>query len=124
MNNYRLKNIELRKSKTLLNEEYWEIIYWYPNKFYNKKGEFVWDEYKQMYRHKINTSYLVTQEYIDSPESCFSLAIFEDMNNDEPNVKSVGSRPFLLGKRDYTVFHNVIGYAYEHINEMKESLNK
>lgn len=104
MNNYRLKNIELRKSKTLLNEEYWEIVYWHPNKFYNKKDEFIWDEYKQMYRRKINTSYLIAQEYIDNPESCFSLAIFKDMNNDEPNVKSVGCRPFLLGKRDYAIF--------------------
>lgn len=119
MKNYRIGNIELHKSTSLLDKKYWEIVYWYHNEFYNKESEYNWDEEKQMYRSREHNSFLVSKSCFENPESCYSLAIFEDLDSEEPNVKSVGSRPFLLSNEDYAILRKIINYAYEHIDELK-----
>lgn len=83
MTNKRIENLEIRQASYLLPKDKWpknpsyDIVLWYPNKYYGRENEFPEDKLDSSFRtdpkywnHRIHKS------CFKHPESCFVIASF------------------------------------------------
>lgn len=114
----RIKNLEVREYTRYFNKEsdgkFIEIIQWYPNCHYQKESEFIWDKRKEMYKHP-QYNYWVDKSCFKNPESCMMIASI-DFSKEEPDVCSVGLRPFNLENDEYLIFRELVFYAFKFFN--------
>lgn len=115
---YRIGNIELRLTKSLRDKYYYDIVCYYPNGYYNKQDEYEFDEVRRMY-YKLDFPYCyIDPDCFKHEESCYSVAHLVQREEDEHDIKSVGSRPFNLSPREMADYLAVVKYSYEHYNEL------
>jgi hypothetical protein len=108
----RLGNIGVRIATSLHNDnpiQYVDIVKYYPNPFYGKRDEFIEDSLGE-FRHK-NGGFPICPEHVfDAKESCYTIATIE--LKEDPDVCSVGLRPFELDEQDRKDFDDIIKDAY------------
>jgi len=110
---HRIGNIELRKSKSLRGVYYMEVVQYYPNSYYGKEKEYIWDENNHCYHPKGYPNCHISKGCFKHPESCMTLCTFEREGNEEPDVISVGSRPFNLNDKDWLDYKKVVEFFYQ-----------
>lgn len=88
----RLGNLGLAKTHSYSKDpvEYYEIIRYYPNPYYGKENEYVKTEFGnyQIPGHQC----FIDASCFKHPESCYTIGIFRQNNDEEPDFESVGSR--------------------------------
>ena len=108
---------------------FFEIIKWEPNQYYGKLQEYLdngWTvsfggEFLQKDHTSISLSF-----FTKSPESCFMLASWENMDHDEksPDLKFVGSRPIDLNEEEQAIFMNIVKVGQKHIEKCLNKFNE
>lgn len=111
---YRKGNIELHKIKHWLKDDsdkdtfYWEIVKWMPNVYYGREKEFIWNNTRKMYCYPENEHCFIDKSCFKNKETCFTVAIFKEHNEDEPDMYTVGSRfPISLNDEEIKDFIDV-----------------
>ncbi len=102
---------------------FFEILKWEPIPYYGKLQEYLndgWEisfggEFLQKNRTSIELSY-----FTHSPESCFMLASWKNMDHDElsPDLVFVGSRPLELTPEEQLVFMKLAKEGQDHIENV------
>jgi hypothetical protein len=105
---------------------FFEIVKWEPNQYYGKLQEYLdngWTisfggEFLQKDHTSISLSF-----FTKSPEHCFMLASWENMDHDEktPDLKFVGSRPMDLTEYEWIIFMRLANAGQ---TEIQRQLNK
>lgn len=117
---YRINNIEFRPTVGIFKQEtYYEIVKWCENTFYGKDDEYEKTQFGNL-RHK-EYGYFISESCLKNKETCFTLATFENTNEEEPNLRSVGKRPFELTAKEHNDFISVVHYGFD---EMKKKYNE
>lgn len=112
----RKKNLEIRKTKSLRDEYYTEIVKWYPNIYYGNKHHYREVEpgmYKKINGEPWETYCSVHESCFENPECCYTLATIDNRDDEEPNIVSVGSRPFDLNEEERCIFYELVKGFYE-----------
>ncbi|WP_296864706.1 hypothetical protein [uncultured Methanobrevibacter sp.] len=108
-----INNVELRLYSENSDKQYaGEIIYWYPNVYYQKEKNFVVD--------KLNPDYYIDTKYNTRvhkgcflhPKSCYVIAFVT--KGEEPDIVSVGNRPWTLSEQDQKDFEKIIKHIFEY----------
>lgn len=115
----RIDNLELRRTQTLDNKDYWEIVKWEPNRFYGKEEEYELEQ--DFYVKKGNPRIKVSTSCFTTKEVCYTLARFKGEIDPEcgeyrdcPDLVSVGTRPFVLTEDEEKGFKELVKQAYIH----------
>jgi len=120
METNRIGKIEFRLTKSLGRNprDYVEIVFWYPNHYYGNEDQYKKDG--EWYLPKEGpAAYRIHEGCFKNPESCYTLATIEI--KEEPDIISVGLRPFELAAKDRADFEAIVRLAYEYtINLWKE----
>jgi|688.fasta_scaffold78496_8 hypothetical protein len=108
---------------------FFEILKWEPNGYYGKLQDYLNDgwvisfggDFLQKDRTSISLSF-----FTESPESCFMLASWENMDHDEksPDLKFVGCRPMNLTEDEQMIFMKLAKAGQEHIEEILNTFNE
>lgn len=123
--NCRIGNIQFKKSKSLLDKEYFEIVKWQKNKEYKQEKEFNFDEESnRFWKYIEGTTYKVyySPSCFVHPETCYTLATFED-DPDTTNkyeLKYCGDRPLDLDEEEFNTFNEIVRWAYNKFKTTKD----
>ena len=109
----RINNIEIR----LINDR-WEIVKWYPNPHYGREKEFIWDEARQSYRDPNYSNWFVSPGCFINPECCYVVADVQECKDEEPDIRTIGARPFQLSHNDRIDFYKIIKYIYSNTYDL------
>lgn len=108
--NIRKGNIEIRWKEE-------EIVCYYKNSYYGREGEYKkeGDFYIDPSRpwHKIHES------CFKSPEACYQIAKIIPSRDEEPDIKTVGGRPWRLEGEDWDNWNSLMKELFE-VEEEKE----
>lgn len=118
MEHIRIGSIELRNVSHFSGSgKYWEIVKNYPNPHYGQEKHFEQIGNTEYYRKISGEEWESRVSYHKScfkhPESCYTIATIEENDDEEPDIKSVGSRPFNLNSRDFEDFLKICKSIYE-----------
>ena len=108
---------------------FFEIVKWEPNQYYGKLQEYLdngWTiSFGGDFLQRNNTS-ISLSFFTGSPESCFMLASWENMDHDEksPDLKFVGSRPMDLNEEEQSIFMKLAKSGQEHIEKCLNEFNE
>ena len=103
----RLGNIEARRIES---DKYsHEIVKWRDNPYYGHKDEYTYDPVKNVYNDKSRFRN-IDPTLFEIPETCYVIARITD--EEEPDVHSVGKRPWELDKDDYRCFCAVLNVLF------------
>ena len=116
--NCRIGNIQFKRSKSLLDKEYFEIVKYYPNKEYKQEKEFNFDEESNRfwkYLDGTNMKVYYSPSCFVYPETCYTLATFEDDTNEinRYELKYCGDRPLELNEEEFNTFNEIVRWAYD-----------
>jgi hypothetical protein len=108
---------------------FFEILKWEPNQYYGKLQEYLdngWEvsfggDFLQKNHTSISLSF-----FTHSPESCYMLASWTNMDHDEksPDLKFVGSRPMDLSTEEHLVFMKLAKEGQTHIQNVLNKFNE
>lgn len=119
----RIGNVEFRLSKTLglHPRDYIDIILWYPNPDYGQEDQYEKVD-KEWYIPKSGNNHCRKHEScFKNPESCYTVATIDI--KEEPNILSVGLRPFDLKPKDRADFEAIVRLAYEYTVDLWRKQN-
>jgi hypothetical protein len=108
---------------------FFEIVKWEPNQYYGKLQEYLdngWTiSFGGDFLQRNNTS-ISLSFFTGSPESCFMLASWENMDHDEksPDLKFVGSRPMDLNEEEQSIFMQIAKAGQQHIEKVLSKFNE
>ena len=108
---------------------FFEIVKWEPNQYYGKLQEYLDDGWEisfgGSFLQRSNTS-ISLSFFTGSPESCFMLASWENMDHDEksPDLKFVGSRPMDLNEEEQAIFMQIAKAGQHHIEKVLNKFNE
>lgn len=113
---------ELKKRKRIGNvaaspmngdEKYaYEILFYYPNPYYGHEKDYVKIEGMDYYEYPDHPNCKVHSGCFKNPESCYTVAFIT--NAEEPDVVSVGLRPWELSGSDDIAFREILKYCFEY----------
>jgi len=110
---YRIGNIELRKSKSLRDVYYMEVVQYYPNEYYGREEEFIYDKEGHYYYSNGHPWWHISPNCFKYPESCMTICTFKVNEDEELDTISVGSRPFNLNEKDWVDYKKVVEFFYQ-----------
>jgi len=108
---------------------FFEILKWEPNEYYGKLQEYLdagWEiSFGGGFLQKNHTS-ISLSFFTQSPETCFMLASWTNMDHDEksPDLKFVGSRPMDLIVEEQMIFMKLAKAGQEHIEKCLNKFNE
>ena len=110
----RIGNIEFRLTQTIGEppRDYVEIVKWYPNKYYKRENEFEKEGEWYIHRDSFGYRYRMHENCFTNPESCYTIATLDI--KEEPDVISVGLRPFDLEPDEEADYKEVVKQAYQY----------
>ena len=111
----RIGNVEFRVSKTLGSHprDYIDIVFWYPNSDYGQEYQYEKIDGEWYIPKGMGCNfYRIHESCFKNPESCYSVATIDI--KEEPDVLSVGLRPFDLKPKDRADFEAIVRLAYEY----------
>lgn len=116
--NKRIGNLEVRKVTNWLKEDskYIEFIKWHPNIYYGRESEYIWDDKREQYKDPKCNWWYIDKSCFKHPESCYVIA-FLDTFEEEPDIQTVGSRPFKLDIDEYVIFRDLVNYTFEQLGK-------
>ena len=101
-------NIQIRRTTDIRGKEYDEVIVWYPNSFYGREKDYNFDG-KENYIYKDAPHCRIHKSCFEHPESCYTIATIEwNGAGDEFHLRTVGLRPWELGKGDAADFLELV----------------
>ncbi|MBQ1571519.1 MAG: hypothetical protein IIZ78_10375 [Clostridiales bacterium] len=109
----RINNIEVRPTKN--RQVPYEIICWQRNDYYYEKDQYEQiEDDPQMYRRKDSPDSCcrVHETCFKNPESCYVIADVIDREDEEPDIKSIGKRPWDLGVMDRADFDEIVNAVF------------
>lgn len=109
----RVGNIEVRSTEN--RQAPYQIICWQKNNYYYEKEQYERTEDPEFYREKdAPVGYGVIHEScFKNPESCYVVAEVVKRDDDEPDIKSIGRRPWDLSVTDRADFDEIINAVYK-----------
>lgn len=113
MKNIRIGDVELHKTKSLEDKEYWEIVKWYPNHLYGKQDEYIEIEPNCFQEKEHPNCYVSGRGMFERPQSCYTIYIVEE-TKEEPDLRSVGRRPYDLEEDATKDLQEVIHLLYKY----------
>lgn len=119
--NIRIGNMEFRRAKSLLDVNYFEIVKWQDNPLYRQENSerFEYDEGRKMYRDLRYENTWVDPGCFEHPESCFTVAMFEDdAHNEMSELKFCCDRPLELNETEFARFMKIVRLADKELKEM------
>ena len=102
----RLNNIEFREYS---DHKKFEIVKWYPNKYYGKELEYKWNG---DFAYMPNSMGKIHKSCFNNPENCYVIS-FIDFNITEPNIEVVGFRDIQLDEDSYLDYRTVANMGIE-----------
>jgi len=112
----RINNIEFRPFKNKENDKYLgEFVCYHENPYYQHETDFVQCELDPDYYYSPdgNPHCRIHKSCFVNPESCYVIA---DLTKaDEPDIRSIGNRPWTLNETDEQDFKTVVLMTYERI---------
>jgi len=103
MKNIRSRNIEAR---FIGDDKYaCEIVKWFPNDLYGHKDEYEEDSFGMYVKKNGDSMARFSEGCFVNPENCYVICFVT--NSDEPDIISVGNRPWELGLLDKEDFDYV-----------------
>ena len=113
LKNIRTGDIEARISGT---DKYaYEIVKWFKNDLYGHKDEYEKDSFGMYVKKDGSSMAYFSESCFVNPESCYVLCWVTD--SDEPDINTVGMRPFDLQEDDYENFMKVLRMAVRNVAE-------
>jgi len=110
---------------------YFEIVKWQENPYYGKLQEYLDNGWEISFGGEFlnrpgGGSSIQLTFFTGSPESCFMLASWSNMDHDEksPDLKFVGSRPMDLNEEEQMIFMKLAKAGQEHIQEVLNNFNE
>lgn len=105
-----------------------EIVKWQPNPYYGKLDEYIKDGYEYSFDGIFlkKPGHSIQKTFFENPESCYTLAYWVDIDNDEmsPDLKFVGSRPFMLDPQEKLYFMQLAEIAQAEIEkQLRENID-
>lgn len=94
----------------------YEILYHYPNPYYKREGEYIPIEGEDYYQHPEVSFARIHKGCFKNPESCYVVAFITN-HEDEPDVRSVGLRPWELSETDEQDFKEILKYVFSYQEE-------
>ena len=110
LKNIRIGDIEARVSGT---DDAYEIVKWYPNDLYNKQDDYIYISEIDKYTKEYASNCYYDPACFLSKENCYVLCWITD--SDEPDVHTVGMRPFDLEEDDNSDFMLVLRVAVKNV---------
>ena len=89
----------------------WDILLHYPNPYWGKEKEYVKVEGTDYYEYPDNPYCRLHSGCFKHEESCYTLAFITD--KEEPDVVSVGMRPWELSGSDDIAFRKILEYVFD-----------
>lgn len=110
----RIGTIGYRISQTIsdMPKTYIDIVKWYPNPYYKKEAYYEKTEEGNYVDRTYNTPVYISPGCFINAENCYSLAIID--LSDEPNVRSVGLRPWELEPQEREWYDKIVKEAYDY----------
>jgi hypothetical protein len=110
---------------------FFEIVKWEKNEYYGKLQEYLdngWEiSFGGEFLRKIDGGRSIDLSFFtQSPETCFMLASWTNMDHDEktPDLKFVGYRPFDLTEEEQAIFMRLAKAGQDHIEEVLNEFNE
>lgn len=96
---------------------FFEILKCEKNPYYDKENEYIFDEWNDFYYKEGNLHSRIDKSCFKNPETCYMLAHFVDLDNDEilPNLEFTFNRPFELTEEEQIQFLKVGNECYKNI---------
>lgn len=96
----------------------YHIDMWYPNPYYGKESDYVYDEEGGFYKSNDYHSFRISESCFKHPESCFSIASFDYDKEGFYELRYIGSRPidYLKTEEEMMNFQELIRYGNEKLN--------
>lgn len=120
----RIDNLEFRKATYLCESPEhpaYDIIMWYPNCYYGKESEYIYDERNDCYCPPEYPHCYISKSCFKHPESCMTIASFEyDKNEDFYEFHFCGNRPIEMPKDYRETFWELIEFGDKYLNTRKE----
>ena len=119
--NIRIGNMEFRRAKSLLNVKYFEIVKWQDNPLYRQENSerYKYDEDRKMYKDLKYESTWIDPGCFKHPESCFTIAVFEDDDHNEMSeLRFCDDRPLELDETEFARFMKIVRLADKELKEM------
>lgn len=119
--NIRIGDIEFRRVTSLRDVKYFEIVKWENNPLYQKENtdRYKYDEDRKMYRDLNFENTWIDPGCFKHPESCFTVATFEDdTHNEMSELKFCCDRPLELDETEFARFMKVVRLADKELKEM------
>ena len=132
--NKRIGSLEFRPCTYLLPKDKWpkhpgwDIVLWYPNKYYLEKDKYssndgVWFYEKD--NDNVISHYRVHESCFKNPESCFSVVTFNYDDEGYYEVKFIADRPLSLKDDERKIFWELLEYGNTALHKaLKEELDK
>lgn len=90
----------------------YEVLFYYPNPYYGHEKDYIKIEGMDYYQYPDSPYCRVHAGCFKNPESCYVLAFIT--NAEEPDVVSVGLRPWELSGSDDIAFREILKYCFEY----------
>ena len=119
--NIRIGDIEFRRVTSLRDVKYFEIVKWENNPLYQNENtdRYKYDEDRKMYRDLNFENTWIDPGCFKHPESCFTVATFEDdAHNEMSELKFCCDRPLELDETGFARFMKVVRLADKELKEM------
>lgn len=109
----RINNIEVRPLPQDDEEKYMaEIVCYYPNPYYGNEDKYIKSKTDpDFYIYPDNLYCKVHISCFKNPESCYVVAFVT--NGEEPDIRTVGDRPWTLNEKDEEDFKQIIKMIYD-----------
>lgn len=109
----RIDNIEVRPLPQDDDEKYMaEIICYYPNPYYGNEDKYIKSQIDpDFYVYPDNPHCKVHISCFKNLESCYVVAFVT--NDEEPDIRTVGNRPWTLNEKDEGDFKQIIKMIYD-----------
>lgn len=116
---YRIGNVAFCSATGWKGALYYEIVLYYPNGYYGRQDEYIFDEVHQMYYKEDMPNCFIDGSCFKHEESCYTLAIFEKDTEDEYFIRTCGKRPFEISPKDITDFVACVKYGFKFLESLK-----
>ena len=119
--NIRIGDIEFRRTKSLRDVKYFEIVKWQDNPHFGheKDERYQWDDERKMYRDTEFQNTWIDPGCFKYPEMCFTVATFEDdAHNEMSELKFCCDRPLKFDETEFARFMKIVRLADEELKEM------
>lgn len=98
---------------------YYEVVKWYPNRYYGKEKDYIYDEKGKYFYHKDCPQCHIDKYLFSIKETCCTICFIEYNDHEDCwEVRNVGNRPFTdVSMEEYKDYRDVVMHMLKQLNE-------